>query len=94
MVRAVCGRSELDYERRKANSLGQTSAPVEPGELAERYARFLHEGAARGSDYVTFRRMAESIGAPRGARFETWRAALIAAEPQRYARPLWSLRPS
>ena len=94
VVRSVCGRSELDYERRKAAALGQASTPTQAGELSERYARFVREGAARGSDYVTIRRMAESIGAPRGAGFEAWRAALIAAEPGRYARPLWSLRPA
>jgi hypothetical protein len=94
-VRAVCGGCELDYERRKAASLREApAAPADPGRLAERYQRFMLDGAARGSDFVTIRRMAEMIGAPRGAGFEPWRTALIADEPHRYARPLWSLRPA
>lgn len=94
-VRAVCGRSELDYERRKAAELGASTTQVaasQDGGIAERYRAFLAAAAQRGSDYVTIRRLAEQIKAPRGAGFERWRAELIAAEPNRYARPLWSLR--
>lgn len=92
-VHAIRGGCELDYERRKASTLRNTPA-VAPDSMGldKRYRRFLTEAGQR-SDYVTIRRLAEQIGAPRGAGFEPWRAALIAAEPDRYARPLWSLRP-
>lgn len=95
-VRAVSGRSELDYERRKAAELaGRPPHTVAtPGGTEERYREFLAQAAQRGSDYVTIRRLAEQIGAPRGAQFEEWRRQLIAAEPHRYARPLWSVRPA
>lgn len=94
-VRAVAGRSELDYERRKAVEFAgrplRSSSGGDDG-LEERYRDFLARADERGSDYVTIRRLAEQIGAPRGSEFEAWRTRLIAAEPHRYARPLWSLR--
>ncbi len=95
-VRTVSGRSELDYERRKAAELADRPplAATAPRGVDERYREFLAQAAQRGSDYVTIRRLAEQIGAPRGAHFEEWRTQLIAAEPHRYARPLWSLRPA
>lgn len=95
-VRAVAGRSELDYERRKANELAERRPLPENSQdlIEQRYREFLARAAERGSDYVTIRRLAEQIGAPRGAEFEAWRTRLIAAEPQRYARPLWSLHPA
>ena len=95
-VRAVAGRSELDYERRKAAELAARRPLAENSRngIEERYRTFLVQAAERGSDYVTIRRLAEQIGAPRGAEFEAWRKRLIAAEPHRYARPLWSVRPA
>lgn len=95
-VRAIAGRSELDYERRKAAELAaRLPRPVtgQNGGIEERYRDFLNQAVERGSDFVTIRRLAEQIGAPRGPEFEVWRTQLIAAEPHRYARPLWSLRP-
>lgn len=94
-VRAISGRSELDYERRKAAELAARLPQPENSQdlIEERYREFLVRAAERGSHYVTIRRLAEQIGAPRGAEFEAWRKRLIAAEPHRYARPLWSVRP-
>lgn len=94
VVRRICGFTEMDIEREKAASLGQRAPETPgPGELAHRIAVFEQQAALRGIDYVSLRRLAEQIGAPRGPGFEAWRSALIREHPERYVRPLWSVRP-
>jgi len=93
VTREVCGRSELDYERKKAGVLGSSRrTPVGPGELERRVLAFEREASRRSSDSVTIRRLAEAVGAPRGPGFESWRKELITARPERYAPPLWAVR--
>jgi hypothetical protein len=94
VVLSVCGRTELDVEREKAKAL-RSRPPVaaDPRELRRRITQFEQRAAARGSDFVTIRRLAEAVGAPRGVGYEAWRTDLIAKRPQRYAPPLWSVRP-
>jgi hypothetical protein len=94
VVMSVCGRSELAVERTKAAGL-RTSEPTVPDiqELRRRVAAFEQAAAARGSDFVTIRRLAEAVGAPRGAGYEAWRADLIAERPHRYCPPLWAVGP-
>lgn len=91
IVREICGRSELDYERSKAATLRSASEedPTDPAEASRRYRTFMEQAAARGVDLVSMRRLAEQTRAPRGPGFEAWRTALINAEPERYVPPLW-----
>jgi hypothetical protein len=92
VTRQVCGRSELDYERERASVLGAArQAPVGPRELERRVTAFEREASGCGSDYVTIRRLAEAVGAPRGPGLEPWRKQLITVRPERYAPPLWAV---
>ena len=91
-VRAVCGRSELDHERRKADHRRSSTAPIPPlDELVVTVNHYCAEAHQRGVDYVTFRRLAEVTGlaASDAARL---RHRLIVEQPARYLPPLWSVR--
>jgi hypothetical protein len=95
VIRAVCGFSELDYEREKAARLTASAAQTETGDPAEQFDRVMRverEATQRGSDLISLRRLAEAAGAPRGgAGYSAWRAALIAQRPHRYREPLWAV---
>lgn len=69
ITRDICGFSELDHERNKATWL--SAQPRTPqtgmGEARDTLAKFLTEAAARGSDYVTWRRIAEALNLNRSA---------------------------
>ena len=91
-IRSVCGRSELDHERRKADRRGGSTMPIPPlDELVVTVNRYCAEAQQRGIDYVTFRRLAEVAGL--GANDATrLRHRLIEEQPERYLPPLWSVR--
>jgi len=55
---AICGRSELDYERRKATRL-QAMKPPPATEMRERLQSYWSFATARGITLATFRRLAE-----------------------------------
>lgn len=60
---ALCGRTELDHERRKARALAHNRpAELPAADLRNRYEDYRHAAAARGVDFVSFRRLAEIIG--------------------------------
>jgi hypothetical protein len=90
IARAVCGSCETDYERTKANARrtadrAQTTAPDD-----EAIRIFEVDAAARGVDYVTFRRIAEATDlSPDAAR--KLRRHLATTRPERYVWPLWSV---
>ena len=61
--RAVCGRSELDYERHKATNLAEDClSAVDESELACRVAAYAVEALGRGTTFAPFRRIADAIG--------------------------------
>ncbi|MEV4703775.1 DUF1152 domain-containing protein [Actinoplanes sp. NPDC049316] len=63
ITKTMCGRTELDHERRKAAALA-LSRPPEPGhaELTLRFKNYCAAAADRGVDLVSFRRITEVIG--------------------------------
>jgi hypothetical protein len=90
----VCGRSGLDYERRKATAGRQTAdKQASLPDLIDAAHRYCADAARRGVDFVTFRRLAEvlGIGAPESSGL---RQRFIALEPEHYTPPLWAVRPS
>jgi hypothetical protein len=89
-VRAVCGRSELDAERRKSDVRRTATAPPPLGELLAAVDAYCAQAHARGVDYVTFRRLAEVVGLDAKNAGEL-RRRLIADHPAHYFPPLWSV---
>jgi hypothetical protein len=63
ITREVCGHTELDHERRKAQALAH-HRPPEPGaaELRARFQEYRRAAASRGADLVSFRRLTEVLG--------------------------------
>lgn len=91
VLRDVCGRSEIDEERAKADRIAELAgAPVPIHAVHERLADFEAAARARGADFVTFRRLTDALGSPPGG-YLRLRADLIRRRPQRYVRPLWRL---
>ena len=62
ITREVCGHTELDHERRKAQALAHYRPP-EPGaeELRARFQEYRRAAALRGADLVSFRRLTEVL---------------------------------
>jgi hypothetical protein len=58
---AICGRSELDYERRKATILLATKPPT-AAEMHHRLQNYWSSSTARGITLATFRRLTEIMG--------------------------------
>jgi hypothetical protein len=63
ITREICGHTELDHERRKADALAHHRAS-EPAadELLARFQQYQHDAAVRGADLVSFRRLTEVLG--------------------------------
>jgi len=92
-VRSICGRSELDHERSKAERRRSSTTPApQLDDLVATVYRYSADAQRRGIDYLTFRRLAEVAGltAKDATRL---RQRLIAEQPERYVPPLWSIRP-
>jgi hypothetical protein len=92
IARRVSGFSEIDYERAKVERIKLGSSSRAPTDLDERVQAFERDAAARGIDFVTFRRIAEATGM-RPADATGLRNYLRAVRPSHYARPLWSIAP-
>ncbi|HET6953516.1 MAG TPA: DUF1152 domain-containing protein [Acidimicrobiales bacterium] len=94
VTRRICGASEIDYERTKAAA--RDAAPRGPvafdQPLDERVTEVEAAAAARGVDFLTFRRIAEAVGLPAGA-VAALRDHLVATRPDHHVWPLWSLTP-
>jgi hypothetical protein len=91
VVRDVCGRSEIDYERAKARTLATTPVPDPACQLAAALA-YLDAAHARGVGLLTIRRLAEIAGA-RGDDLDRFRAALADALPHQYRPPVLLTEP-
>ena len=90
ITRSVCGFSEIDYERDKADRLG----PRQPGRLTQKtddaICAFERDAASRGVDYVTFRRIAEATSLGPAAA-TALRRHLVSTRPDHDAWPLWAV---
>jgi len=90
VARAVCGSCEIDYERTKADARHAADRVEVAAPDDEAIRIFEVDAAARGVDYVTFRRIAEATDlSPDAAR--NLRRHLATTRPERYVWPLWSV---
>jgi hypothetical protein len=92
VVRAVCGTSEIDYERRKLEDLARQDKQPIRTDVRARAIAYIDEAGRRGIDLLTCRRIAEAIGSPRIGASEL-RRQLLTVQPDQNAFPLWSTRP-
>lgn len=89
-IREVCGRSEIDYERRKAAFLvEQADNYANEFDVAAALRDYAPQARTRGIDYLTVRRIAELSGAPAKA-LPVIRDYLARVDPGRFQPPLWS----
>jgi hypothetical protein len=92
LVRAVCGSSELDYERAKA-ARRQPGPPVDFGAQVDAALDYLRTAGWRGVDYVTYRRLAEVTGCGYRDSAEL-RRAVIARVSRNHVPPLIRTSPA
>jgi hypothetical protein len=91
LLKNKIGWTELDGERRKAGQLSTSAhvaTPHAPDPLAQVPA-VEKESLSRGTDLLTFRRIAEALGTPH--RLAEIRDRLIATRPMQFLPPLWSV---
>jgi hypothetical protein len=90
-VRAVCGHSEIDYEREKAARVQRDS--TRRSSLRQSIAvldEYQRNAKKRGLDYVTFRRLAE-VAQLRDVDVRALRECLVQTWSEQYEAPLWRL---
>jgi hypothetical protein len=92
VAREIFGLSEIDYERAKADRIRAGRSMQAPTDLDDLVDAFERDAAARGIDFVTFRRIAEATGM-RPADAVNLVTYLTAARPDHDAWPLWSIAP-
>ncbi|QES41498.1 hypothetical protein DEJ49_11155 [Streptomyces venezuelae] len=91
--RAICGYSEIDYERNKANWLNsQPNRKPDPTRTLHCLDEFQEEARHRGITHTTFRRITEALGIV-GKQRQTLRKLLISHRPNQYEAPLWRISP-
>ena len=85
------GWTELDYERAKARKAGPRSAgsTTVDDALLQAVRRFEAEAVARGTQFTTFRRIAEAVGVPRA--HGQLRESLVRRLPGQNRPPLWQV---
>ncbi|MFI0238325.1 DUF1152 domain-containing protein [Streptomyces sp. NPDC016845] len=89
--RAICGYSEIDYERDKASRLkAQPPAELDPRVVLAQLDRFEGEARRRGITHTTFRRLTEVLNLS-GSQRQDLRRFLISSRPGQYTAPLWRL---
>ncbi|MFE7778286.1 DUF1152 domain-containing protein [Streptomyces sp. NPDC057445] len=89
--REVCGYSEIDYEREKADWLcGLPEQTLDPDHTLRQLDQFEAEARTRGVSHTTFRRITEALGLS-GAQRQALRDLLISSRPEQYAAPLWRI---
>jgi hypothetical protein len=89
-VRAVCGTSELDYERRAA-ARRRAAAHLADVDLIAALDQYSVAVQHRAVDYLTIRRLAEVLDLPTFDGAEL-RARLSNLQPEQYVPPLWQVR--
>jgi hypothetical protein len=93
IARDVWGFSEIDYERTKADRINAVASPTALTNVDDVMRAFERDAAARGVDFVTFRRIAEATGTS-PADSASLRRHLIATRPNHHDWPLWSIAPT
>ncbi|WP_369247948.1 DUF1152 domain-containing protein [Streptomyces sp. R41] len=89
--RAVCGYSEIDYERNKSGRLpGRPEQRLDPDSTLRQLDRFEADARARGITHVTFRRITEALGLGDQQR-QDLRSLLLSSRPEQYQAPLWHI---
>ncbi|MET8014527.1 DUF1152 domain-containing protein [Streptomyces sp. NPDC005271] len=90
--RAICGYSEIDYEREKAAGLRDVgdAAAFDPGAVLQGLTRFAAKARGRGVTHTTFRHLTEVLGLD-GSHRTALRGLLIGSHPDQYDAPLWRL---
>ncbi|MEV7191506.1 DUF1152 domain-containing protein [Streptomyces sp. NPDC093510] len=89
--REICGYSEIDYERNKANRLAtQPPHEIDPTLTLRRLAEFEADARRRGITHTTFRRITEALGFD-GKQRQPLRDLLINRRPLQYEAPLWHI---
>jgi hypothetical protein len=85
------GWTELDGERRKVAQLTEYAPIATPHgpDLLAQVPAVEPEALRRGTDLLTFRRIAEALGRP--LRLTEIRDRLIATRPMQFLPPLWSV---
>jgi hypothetical protein len=90
-VRAVCGDSEIDYERNKAAEIESYPSNEPSVDTAlDQISHYVRSARSRGFDYATFRRLAE-VARLDAAGAADLRDQLIRLRPTQYEAPLWRL---
>ena len=92
VARDTVGFSEIDYEREKARRVGALDHRTVSARDLEAVHTYERSAAARGIQFVTFRRLAEATTAGAVSVTEL-RHRLIASRPEQLAWPLWSTEP-
>jgi hypothetical protein len=88
IISRLTGVSEIDYETAKAERLrGRPERSPNPADLPT-IDRHAASAAARGADYVTIRRLAESLGVTTAHGLAALRKLLAETRPDRYPAPL------
>lgn len=92
-VRATRGRTEIDYERRKASQRRTAHGPTiyEETELHAMIDLATDAANRRGADFVTIRRLSEILGMS-GIQAASLPTSLATYDPRRYDPPLWEVR--
>jgi hypothetical protein len=89
---AIGRPSEIEYERRKATRLRDAPGVGEVEQiLSQRLTDIEEAAAARGADFITFRRLAELLEMP-ATTISELRQQLARRAPRRYLPPLWATR--
>ncbi|MFF9280112.1 DUF1152 domain-containing protein [Streptomyces griseosporeus] len=90
-ARAICGFSEIDYEREKAARLSeQPPMEIDADVVSAQLDRFEAEARRRGVTHTTFRRLTEALNLP-GSQREALRRLVIDSRPEQYEAPLWRI---
>jgi hypothetical protein len=92
IIRQLCGFSEIDYERAKAARADTSHQPTNISDLDDEARMYERDAAARGIDFLTFRRLAEALGLPYSM-IGRLRCHLTETRPNQYLAPLWMTSP-
>ncbi|HZB32233.1 MAG TPA: DUF1152 domain-containing protein [Streptosporangiaceae bacterium] len=92
ITRQLCGFSEIDYERAKAARADTPHQRINLRDLDHEAQIYEADAAARGIDFLTFRRLAEALGL-RYSMIDQLRSHLTATRPDHYLPPLWMTSP-
>lgn len=90
-LQGILGWTELDYERQKAATQSAKSRrPTITNSVLQHVREFELQARERGTELVTFRRLAEAAGTPQA--HEHLRAQLLEVSPDKHRPPLWMVR--